>query len=145
MDAILKAKIDEMLACLGPVAMDYLREAIPKNDKRATAYRVRLTLFKNGVLEADSDPELPANTAGTETIRGLLEVGKWAREIAYGFHYGEGPGPITGFDDDDIQKSIKSLRPSLSRNDGTHNWRIKYDVDDQSEWMANILVVTEDT
>lgn len=113
------------------------------SDKRATAYRVRLTLFHDNELVADSDPELAMNAPGTEVIYGLQAVGVWAREIAYSFHYGDGPGPITGLDDEDIAKSIKSLRPSLSRNNGVHNWRMKYDIDDQSEWMANILVVTE--
>lgn len=109
------------------------------NDGRAATYRVRLTLFKDGTLMADSDPELPMNTAGTEVIKGLAAVGAWARAVAEGYHSQE----TTGLDDIAILKSIKSLRPSLSRNSGTHNWRMPYYINDQAQWLMNILVVTE--
>jgi hypothetical protein len=108
-------------------------------DGRATAYRVRLLLFKDNELMADSDSELPLGAPGQDVMYGLQAVGVWARVIAEQFHEHK----AKGLDDEAIAKSIKSLRPSLSRNNGVHNWRMKYDVDDQSEWMANILVVTE--
>lgn len=108
-------------------------------DKRSTAYQVRLTLFKDGALEADTDPEWDDNTPGNEVIHGLAAVGIWAREIAQSFH---GSDVVGGLDDEAIVRSIKSLRPSLSRNNGTHNWRLPYTVDGHEGYTANILVVT---
>lgn len=110
------------------------------SDKRAAAYRVRLTLFAQGGLVADSDPELVVNAPGTEIIYGLQGVAQWARDIILGFHPDE---PIGGLEDDTLIKSIKSLRPSLSRNGGAHNWRLPYTVDGHEGYLANILVVTE--
>lgn len=121
------------------------QSVVNAGDGRATAYRVRLTLYQNGSLEADSDPELPMNAPGAEVIYGLQAVGEWAREITQSFHAERKDSPVKGLEDEAIAKSIKSLRPSLSRNKGTHHWRMSYDVDDQSSWGLSILVVTEPT
>lgn len=155
-DADIKAKIDEMLAALDPESMDYLRDRVPKRDGRSALYRVRLQLFKNGSLEADTDPEEEMNAPGAETIRGLVAVGQWARDIITAAHHADlvassvrhthpgTPRTIEGLSDEDIVKSIKSLRPSLSRNGGSHFWRLPYSLGDESEYLAGIRVVTVD-
>lgn len=108
------------------------------NDGRGTDYRVRLTLFANDVLVADSDPEIAPNEPGMEVIRGLMNVGTWARQCAEAYHGMELEGLGAGA----IRKSISSLRPSMSRNNGTHNWRLRYTAGGV-DCLANILVVTE--
>lgn len=110
------------------------------SDGRAVAYRVRLTLFEQGTLVADTDPDSVMNTAGSEVIYGLQAVGEWAREIASGYY---SPQDVNKLDNATVAKSIKSLRPSLSRNEGTHNWRLPFTVDGTEGYLANILVVTE--
>lgn len=124
--------------------MDELRPKAVKaeGDGRAQAYRVRLTLYRDRMLYADTDPELPANQPGTEVVRGLISVSDWAREIMEAYHNVDSMAfDILPYAK--VEKSIKSLRPSLSRNGGIHNWRMSYTDPDGQEWLANILVVTE--
>jgi len=122
-----------------------LNDVIPKplgnlEDKRAVWYRVRLTLFRDGGLVGDTDPEIAMNKPGVELIKGLAAVGAWAREITQSFYEGQS---VEGLDDVTIARSIKSLRPSLSRNEGTHNWRMGFTVGGHEGHLVNILVVTE--
>lgn len=108
---------------------------------RIMPYLVRVQLIApndEGVI-ADSDPELPIDDPGTETVLGLAAVADLAGYMATEFHrtLGESVSWPSGAE---IERRIKTVRVILSRGHGRARWRIKYGVNGQ-EFTAFILVV----
>lgn len=114
-----------------------------ERDKRASYWRVRLRLFDetSGALEADSDVELPTEAPGSTVVRGLPGVAEWAGELVHGFHGAR--NEVAGWlDNSTAQKRLKSLRPTLSRNNGKATWRVDYPVN-SGRWLALIDIARE--
>lgn len=117
-------------------------------DGRSARWRVRVRLYNAAHMsevEADSDPDLPPESAGATVVTGLPGVAEHLAALAHGFH----SQPISGLDAATLRHSLKSLRPTLSRRGGNGTWRVSYRVDrsagivpaDSQKWLARVDVV----
>lgn len=103
----------------------------------AKSWAARVMLMDaTGSVEADSMPDALPETEPDTVLPGLRAVGVWAREAAEAFHEGQ---KVEGLDDLTIDRSINSLRVSLSRNSGKCWWRLPYTVDGTA-WTATVRV-----
>ncbi len=72
---------------------------------------------------ADSDDGTEPDQPGAAVVRGLWKVASEAVEAAHSYH-GEA---CRGLGTDMVEKKIRGLRPTLSRNQGRATIRIPYD------------------
>lgn len=123
--------------------------SVAESDARARRWRVRVRLYnmlQPDEPQADSDPDLAADKPGETVLAGLPEVAHHLAELATQFH----GGPCTGLDHATLRHRLKSLRPTLSRNDGTARWRVPYSIHQdgaghaEQEWIAAVNVQRED-
>jgi len=108
-------------------------------DGRATNWRVRIRLYGPQSAtepEADTDPDLPPDKAGTAVVHGLPGVAEFLRDVATPAH---APSHLSGLEPDTLRHRLKSLRPTLSRRGGNATWRVPYQVDFK-DWMARVDV-----
>ena len=118
-------------------------------DGRNAQWRVRVRLFRDGMdkPEADSDPERPAGEVGDTVLRGLPAVAEHVQGLAWDFHQPIGtvrmvwvaPEGLKGLESSTLLHRLKSLRPTLSRNQGRAVWRVPYTVAG-AEWRADVDV-----
>lgn len=100
----------------------------------------RVMLFDpKGELQADTMPDREAEATPDVRINTLTNVGTWLRETAQEFHAANGDGEPEGLDAATLERSILSLRVSLSRNGGLTWWRVPYTVAGQA-WRAMVRV-----
>lgn len=89
------------------------------------SFRVRLYDMQMNRAEpiADSDGDLEPDQPGREVVRGLWKVAHEAALVAGQWH-GE---PLRGLTGADLERKVRGLRPTLSRNKGRATMRIEYD------------------
>jgi hypothetical protein len=123
-------------------------------DGRAAYWRCRFRIYSNAMPDepqADSDPDLDANQPGATIIRGLPAVGAELQLLAHAFHK---TASLRGLGPEDVARSIRGIRPTLSRRKATGHedatMRINYDTlesfNEQSRkrgWLARIDLVRE--
>lgn len=92
------------------------------------SYRVRLYDMEVAPDEpmADSDAGLAADLPGADRIRGLWKVLSEAATAAMDFH---ATTTLHGFSQDDQERKLRGIRPTLSRNRGRATIRVQYDLD----------------
>lgn len=99
-----------------------------EHDKRAVRWRFRIRLYDMAVDElapqADTDPELDAETMGTWEASGLRGVADAVIQVATTFH---GTPMLKGLETERLDAKIPGLRPTLSRRGGNAVWRLPYD------------------
>jgi hypothetical protein len=122
-----------------------LRERTPANimetDGRAAHWRVRVRLYDMAHpddVQADSDPDLAADKPGETIIAGLPAVAEHLAILATRFH----GSAIAGLDEATLRHKLKSLRPTLSRNNGAARWRVAYKTA-TGAWVAVVNVERE--
>lgn len=100
------------------------------SDGRAGWWRFRVRLYDMQVNRAepiaDSDGDLEADQPGREVVRGLWKVAQMAAEVAGQWHQ----EPLRGLTGEDLERKVRGLRPTLSRNSGKATMRIEYDTRD---------------
>lgn len=109
-----------------------------EHDGRAARWRCRIRLYDDarpGEPAADSDPELPADAAGTVFCAGLKGVADTVLQLAEVFH---GTAELPGLDPDTLDRKIPGLRPTLSRRGGNACWRLKYTTPRGAHWLARV-------
>ena len=100
------------------------------DDGRAGWWRFRVRLYDmeanraEPMRDADSDGGLEPDQPGATMVRGLWKVASEAVEAAHSYH-GEA---CRGLSMEDMEKKIRGLRPTLSRNNGRATMRIPYDL-----------------
>lgn len=101
-------------------------------DGRAGWWHFRARLYDMQVNQtepmpgADSDLELEPDQPGAEIVRGLWKVAHEAAAAAGGYH----GTTLRGLSSEVLEKKIRGLRPTLSRNNGRATMRIPYDTPD---------------
>lgn len=120
------------------------RPPIPPGEREAelAGWRCRIMLFgPNGDVEADSMPDAAPEAEPDVKCGTLGLVAQWLREVAEAFHAERRePAPV-GLDQATLERSILSLRVSLSRNAGQTWWRVSYKLgDDGEQWRAMVRV-----
>lgn len=107
-------------------------------DGRADFWHARLRLYDMEVNPddpmpgADSDAGLSPDKPGATQIRGLWKVLSNAATQAADYHanfLGE-PATLRGFDTDTLDRKLRGIRSTLSRNRGRACFRIEYDTAD---------------
>lgn len=97
------------------------------SDGRAGWWRFRVRLYDMHVNQmepiADSDSDLEADQPGREMVRGLWKVAQEAAVAAGQFH----KETLRGITGEALEKKVRGLRPTLSRNNGKATMRIPYD------------------
>lgn len=90
------------------------------------SYRVRLYDMETAPHDpiADSDAGLAADLPGADRIRGLWKVLSEAATAAMDFH---ATTTLHGFSQDDQERKLRGIRPTLSRNRGRATIRVPYD------------------
>lgn len=121
-------------------------------DGRAAFWRCRFRLYSNAQPDdpvADSDPDLDPGQPGAQVIRGLPAVGSELMILAAAYHK---TAALRGLGHDDVAKSIRGLRPTLSRRKSAGHedatLRINYDTietfNEQARkrgWSARVDIV----
>lgn len=96
-------------------------------DGRAGWWSFRVRLYDMTVNRAepicDSDADREADQPGAEVVRGMWKVAHEAAEAAAQWH----GSVLRGVSDAVLEKKIRGLRPTLSRNNGRATMRIPYD------------------
>lgn len=116
-------------------------------DGRAAQWRIRIRLYdmrQPDEPQADTDPELPPDQAGTTILRGLPAVADEVMQLANAFH--ASPRPLKGMNPEELDRRLRGLRPTLSRRKGNAVWRIPYDTFEtwreleghQAAWLARV-------
>jgi hypothetical protein len=94
-------------------------------DGRTARWRCRFRLYdQRDELQADSDPELSPEAAGTQIIAGLPGVAVELGSLAAAFH---GTTQLRGLSTPELERRLRGLRPTLSRRKGNAVWRVPYD------------------
>lgn len=97
------------------------------SDGRATWWSFRVRLYDMNLNRAepiaDSDGDLEADQPGREVVRGLWKVAHEAALVAGQWH----KEPLRGLSGDVLEKKVRGLRPTLSRNNGRATMRVPYD------------------
>lgn len=116
------------------------RPPVPPDAPAESGWLARIMLFdERGELQADTMPDAAVDAA-PDVMRGTLAlVGRWLRETAEEFHAANGDGEPQGLDAATLERSILSLRVSLSRNGGQTWWRVPYAVNGAA-WRATVRV-----
>lgn len=116
------------------------RPPIPQGAPAEVGWKARLMLFDHlGELQADSMPDAPAEAEPAEFFGTLGHVASWLRTAAADFHEENRDGELVGLDAATLERSILSLRVSLSRNGGATWWRVAYTAGGTS-WRAAVRV-----
>jgi hypothetical protein len=98
-------------------------------DGRAEWWSFRVRLYDMNLNRAepmpgaDSDGDLEADQPGKEVARGLWKVAHEAAAAAGGYH----GCALRGLTGDVLERKVRGLRPTLSRNAGRATMRIAYD------------------
>lgn len=118
-------------------------------DGRAKEYRYHMALYNSRNQRepiVDSQTEQPEG----EVLAGLVPIAKAAREALLGFHAERGDlehgGQLIGFALADMQRSVDSLRPTISRRKARglsdFVWKIKYQTADnvggRNHWILRL-------
>lgn len=96
-------------------------------DSRTARWRCRFRIYDAQHMDepvADSDDELPPDRPGTMLIHGLPNVAVELRALAQGFH---GSAALVGLSREELDRRLRGLRPTISRNKGRGVWRVPYD------------------
>lgn len=105
-------------------------------DGRTVKWRCRFRIYdigkgKDADPEADTDDGLPLDQPGTTIISGLPNVATEVALLARAFHQGRGDfrdaDQLAGLSSVELERRLKSLRPTLSRRGGNATWRVPYD------------------
>lgn len=135
------------------LAAQFLARSISDTDARAAKWRCRFRLYDQRRPQepmADSDPELPADQPGTMIITGLPEVAVELGLLAGAFH---GTPLLRGLSQQELDRKLRGLRPTLSRRKGNAVWRVPYDTDQTwrdhrdhlAGWLARVDIEREAT
>jgi hypothetical protein len=111
-------------------------------DARATDWRLRVRLYRSDNMDepvGDTDPHLSAEQPGETVVHGLPAVADELRTVATLYH-GETPEAMA---EATLRHKLKSLRPTLSRNDGKAAWRVGYVTANGKRWLARVDVLRE--
>ena len=96
-------------------------------DGRAGWWSFRVRLYDMNLNRAepfvDSDADLEPDEPGREIVRGLWRVAHDAAEAAAQYHQ----EPLRGINAETLERKVRGLRPTLSRNKGRATMRIEYD------------------
>lgn len=121
-------------------------------DSRTARWRCRFRIYDARQMDepvADSDDELPPGAPGSMVIAGLPNVGTEAIALAQAFHKS---GQLSGLNSQMLDKSLKGLRPTISRRGGNAVWRLPYDtIDTYNEhslkrgWLMRVDIIREET
>jgi hypothetical protein len=123
------------------------------DDGRTGAWRFRVRLYDMDVNPdepmpgADSDAQQAADQPGATVARGLWKVAGEAAEAAQSYH----GASCLGMSMDELDKKIRGLRPTLSRNKGRGTMRVQYDTqasfnlrpDHTPRYLARVDIVRE--
>lgn len=112
------------------------------------SFRVRLYDMQMNRAEpiADSDGDLEPDQPGREVVRGLWKVAQDAA-LAAGQWHGV---PLRGLTGDVLEKKVRGLRPTLSRNNGKACMRLPYDTfesftgEGQERYMIRVDIAKAD-
>lgn len=116
------------------------RPPVPADAPPERGWNVRVMLFDvAGDLQADSMPDALPEADPDYRVNTLANAGAWVRETASIFHTERREGIPEGLDAETLERSILSLRVSLSRNGGLTWWRIPYTVAG-ANWRAAVRV-----
>lgn len=121
------------------------------DDGRAGWWRFRLRIYDQRLDSStpivDSDPALPVDAPGEELVRGLWKLVTDAAAAAHDFH---GPGELIGMTQQNLEKKIRGIRPTLSRCEGRATMRIEYDTEESyhafkpPRFLARIDILKEE-
>lgn len=123
-------------------------DIIGEADGRLQRWRSRVRLYNAARMdepEADSDPDLPADSSGATVLLGLPAVADDLAILASKYH----KAACAGLDGDTLRHRLKSLRPTISRRHGNATWRVPYRVfvprntiqdGGEQEWLARVDV-----
>jgi len=118
------------------------RPPIPPGEREAelAGWRCRIMLFDPaGEVQADSMPDSPPEAEPDIKCGTLGLAASWLRDVAEAFHAERREAAPEGLDQATLERSILSLRVSLSRNGGQTWWRVGYKVGGE-QWRAMVRV-----
>lgn len=108
------------------VADSFKTRSRNENDGRMSKWRCRFRIYRDNAQDepyADSDAELPPDRPGTSILTGLPGVADEVAALASVCH----PGTvIVGLSQEELDRKLKGLRPTLSRRGGNATWRVPY-------------------
>lgn len=130
----------------GGLAAQFQTRTLTEEDGRAAKWRCRFRLYDQRTPAepmADSDPELTADQPGTQIIAGLPDVAIELGALASAFH---GTPMLRGLSQQELERRLKGLRPTISRRKGNATWRVPYDTeeswsvgkDHRAGWLARV-------
>lgn len=130
----------------GGLSAQFKTRSIADLDGRAAQWRCRFRLYDQRFPDepqADSNPELAADAGGTMVISGLPEVAVELGVLACMFH---ATPLLRGLSQQELERRLKGLRPTLSRRGGQATWRVPYDTvesfterkDHVPGWLARV-------
>jgi hypothetical protein len=105
-------------------------DLVGMDDGRAGYWRFRVRLYDmqanrtEPMRGADSDEGLEPDQPGSTVARGLWKVASEGMEAAHSYH-GQA---CRGLSQETLERKIRGLRPTLSRNQGRATMRIPYDL-----------------
>lgn len=130
-------------------------------DGRTSKWRCRFRIYDGRNISdpiADSDDGLSVELPGTTVVSGLAAVAVEVAELAKAFHAGR---VLVGLNHEELMHKLKSIRPTLSRNDGEAKWRIHYETIEPAgnsilaragaaqnvkrEWLMRVDIIKEET
>lgn len=121
-------------------------------DGRTAKWRCRFRIYDTRNLDdvvADSDDGLPPDHPGATVLSGLPNVAAEARELAKIFHEGK---TLVGMSREELDRRLKSVRPTLSRRGGDAAWRVPYEtmvdhggIVNRRSWLMRVDILREET
>ena len=115
------------------------------NDGRTVQWRTRIRWYAKGQSDPteDTDQDLPQDQPGSQIISGLPNVARYLEICTVNIHAPNGES-VTGVEAETLAHRLKSLRPTLSRNQGKATWRVPYVAHHlhgaDNEWVARVDV-----
>lgn len=120
-------------------------------DSRMALWRCRFRIYDSQHMDdpiADSDDEMPPDQPGSMVIAGLPNVAGEVTALATTFHKS---GQMVGLDTSSLDRGLRGLRPTLSRNKGKATWRVWYDTletfNERSQkrgWLMRVDIIREE-